>query len=163
MQLTKSRVAAIAAALLLGVSAPVFAQTAPQPQKTEDKAETTTKPNPAEQSVEKPDLSKTDKDAAKTTENKPDDATATGEAATNAKMVSVNVTAVRDSLATQLQVAAPTIPDVVLAEPDVAGEVCSVAPNSLLATIEAGSPANCTALTTSQALRVAVQKQLAAG
>jgi hypothetical protein len=162
MQLTKSRVAAIAAALLLGVSAPAFAETAPQPQKTEDKAETTSKPNPAEQSVEKPDLSKTDKDAAKATENKPD-ATTTGEAATDAKMVSVNVTAVRDSLATQLQIAAPTIPDVVMAEPDVAGEVCSVAPNSLLATLEAGSPANCTALTTSQALRVAVQKQLAAG
>jgi hypothetical protein len=169
MQLTKSRVAIIAAALLLGVSAPVFAQETPAPKSTEEKPETTAKPSPAEQAIQKPDAAKTEKDTAKTGENKGEeenkgDATAATQPAADTKgMVRVNVAAVRDSLATQLQVSAPTIPDIVLAKPDVAGEVCSVPTNSLLATIEAGTDAACTALTTSQALRVAVQKQMTTG
>jgi hypothetical protein len=162
MQSTKSRLAAIAAALLLGISVPVFAQEGSAPQSTEEKAETSAKPAPAESS-QKPDAAakpeaKTDSTEAKEGEAAGADATTAADAA---NMVRVNVAAVRDSLATQLQVAAPTIPEFILASPDVAGEVCSVAPNSLQANLESGTEARCTAITTSQALRVAVQKQMA--
>jgi hypothetical protein len=108
MQLTQFRVTTIAAALSLGISLPAVAQ--------EKKAETTTKPNPAEESIQKPDTTKpeattktnkTKPDEAKTDEAKTDDAAGANTAVDASKMVRVNVSAVRDSLATQLQVSAP--------------------------------------------------------
>jgi hypothetical protein len=111
-------------------------------------AQQTPSPTPAPQE-EKPAQAESQKPAGET-----------GEAA-NAGMVRVNISAIRDSLATQLNVTTQQIPEFILAPPEVAAEACSVAANTLTADLEPDGDARCVAITTSHALRQVVQKAMA--
>lgn len=139
-----------AAAMLTAAPAVFAADPAPAQTQT-DKS---TAPKPA---------AKTEKKAQPATDAQKTDPGAKDETATDATkpLVSVNVAAVRDSLATQLAVSAPLIPDIIMAEPAVAAEACSMAANDLETDLKSDGLAKCTAITTSQSLRVAVQKKLA--
>lgn len=163
MILSNARLAASLLATVMLAAVPAMAAQPPAAQTQEDKAAApqpkAAKPDTAKPDAAKPDAAKPE-DKAATTGQAGDAATGKSETAPDRNMVRVNIGAVRDSLATQLGVAAPTIPEFVLAPPGVAAEACSVAANSLEADLKPDGEARCTAITTSQALRMVVQKNL---